>query len=338
MLRSAATFFFALVICPSLASATDPIRACFDWHSDSNGPLPRKDVDNVKYRPISFMRAGLHYDVETFSDMGPVAAEHCFRWEIVNNSRSPNLVIDQLTWPVAGIRVSRMKVGEEYLEYSNIRDRLQPLDVSNPVYAFENEMKPTQSWRTSVPDDRSVGGKEAVYKFLKTKDILPGLSSVDKSILDSLVALISFGEGRSPPPEIHQVVGYGKLAIRVVSRVLQEGSALVITTSAVVSNPPSSETRFGFPALTALQETQPKAVGDPKDADRFLQIFGERLKFSESNRTAWNVGSTVAPNPGGATVFRIRQPVVVTSGDERHCYLVATYTPIPIGLSLQNCW
>jgi hypothetical protein len=327
-----------LALWPIPAMSQTP-RACLDWHKDPKGPLPRRDVDNVLYRSLLFRRTGRKYDVETFSDMEKVGLDHCLRWEIVNNSSSPDLVVDELTWQAAGIRVSRMPTGERSRDYNNRRDRIEPVAASNPVYAFENEMQSTQSWTTSGQATAPTSGDNGpLYKLLKTRELLPGLKSSDDSILDLPVAVISFASDR-PPPEIAQVVGFGELAIRVVSLVTREANGLRISTSAVVSNPPSGEARFGFPVIRALQQTEPKSVGDFDEAGRFLGILSETIRTAEPNRGEWTVSSLIAAKDGTPlTVFRIRHPVTVSVGAERHCYLIATYSPIPVSLSLRSCW
>jgi hypothetical protein len=330
----------ATTLAPACGLAQPLPRACLDWHKDPKGPLPRMDSENVIYRPILFKRAGQDYDVETFSDMSPVKDEHCFRWEIVNSSKSPDLVMDELAWPVAGIRVTRMRPGDKSRDYNNRREQIPPDRQNNLVYAFENEKAPTQSWMASVQAaaSKSNAGSGAGYS-MRTGELLPGLRTGEPSILNRIIAVITLGQDRRAAPEISQVVGYDNLGIRVTSRAVLEGNTLLISTDAQINEPPSNEARFNFSGLSALQRTEPKSVGDLKEAERFLEVFRETVRSSEAFRPEWNFRFPVTVRAGeNVTVYRVLQPVTVSVGAERHCYLTSGYSPIPIGLSLQNCW
>jgi hypothetical protein len=334
-----------LALAPSLASAQSGPRACLDWRRDPMGPLPRKDVDNILYRSILFKRAGLNYDAETFSDMSPAGAEHCFRWEIVNSTRPSgsgrpsDQIIDELTWPAAGIRVRRMQPGDKYRDFASRRDRVEPLNNSNLVFAFEGERTPTQSWMVSQDQQSQASpGKDPEYKTFRTQELLPNLKSAAPSVLQAPVTQISFGGGRLEPPGISQVVGYGDFAIRISSGTNMGGDTLVISTIVELLGPPSGDARFSFPGLTALQQSAPKSVGDQGEAERFLEALRENVGRSEPNRSVWKFENLVRADARDLRVFRILQPVIVSVGEERHCYLASTYTPIAIGLSLAQCW
>ena len=132
-----------LIMFVAAAVAHAQPRACTDWKHDNKGPLPRKDVGNVMYRSVLFNRAGKKYYAETFSDMAQQGNEHCFRWEVVNNSVADKLTIDELSWPAAGIRVRKMLPGDSHRDFNNRRERIEPARRDNPVYAFENKKAPT---------------------------------------------------------------------------------------------------------------------------------------------------------------------------------------------------
>ena len=336
--------YWALLLIAATNFATNPgltqslPRACLDWHKDPGGPLPRMDVDKVIYRSVLFKRTGNNYDVETFSDTSPVGSEHCYRWEIVNVSKSPNPIVDELSWPAAGIRVSRMRPGDENRDYNTKREQIPPGRQDNLVYAFENEKAPTQSWIASVQEAANKPPAGGGFSLRQTGELLPGLKDADGSILNRLIGVLSLGRDRPAAPPISQVVGYGDLSIRIDSRAVIEGRTLLISVDAQISNPPN-EASFNFPALTALKQTEPKSVGDLGEAQRFLATFRETIKYRERFRPEWNFRFPVAVgNDGNTSVFRVLQPVIVYAGEGRHCYLTASYSPVPIGLSLQNCW
>jgi hypothetical protein len=341
----------AIMFAVALASYVSPAlpnspRACLDQLSDPKGPLPRMDADNVIYRSILFRRDKGNYDVETFSDMSPVGSENCFRWEIVNGTkphggRSPEqLIVDHLTWPVAGIRVSKMRPGDDYREFNRRREQIGVKKDNNLVHAFESDRTPTLSWMANAPQSTAQAPSEPLYKFFRTGELLPALDRVESSIREAFVTSISFGKGRAGPPEISQVVGFGGLAVNVTSRVATEGNGLVVTTNTSFKYPAGMDSvRVNLPALAATRQIGPKAVGDASDAARFLEIFRDRLKNPEPVSAESNFRFVIAFGSGDdLNIFRTRQPVVVTVGDERHCYLVSAYTPIPVGLTLDNCW
>ena len=331
--------FSAIAVWPSSWAGAEP-RACVDWHHDPLGPLPPSDADNVLHRTLLFKRADKDYDVETFSDMAEVEEDHCFRWEIVNTSEQSDLVIDELNWQSAGIRVSHMKPGPQFREYNNLRDRIDSKTESNPVYAFENENKPTQSWMTvrSAGEQSEAPKNKPKYVFQRTGELLPDLQA-ESSILDFLVTTISFGEGRAPPGSILQTVGSGELQLQIASEVLVEDKSLIFSTEVSSPSTPSSNIRIGLPAMRALQQTEPKTVGDLKDAIRFLELFKTNNAETElPNQSKWQFRTQVPSFDGGGRIFRVRQPVIASIGESRHCYLVLTYSPIPVGLTLQNCW
>jgi hypothetical protein len=341
MLRALLVAAFSGIAVWPVSSASAEPRACIDWHHDPLGPLPPTDADNVLHRTLLFKRAEKDYNVETFSDMAAVDEDHCFRWEILNTSAPNDLIIDELNWPTAGIRVTHMKPGQQFRDYNNIRDRIDSTTESNLVYAFENEDKPTQSWTTTV---RSAGEQSEApknkpkYEFQRTGELLPDLKA-DSSILDSLVTSISFGEGRASPGPILQSVGSGELQLQITSEVVVEGKSVVILTEVSAPSTPSSDIRFGLPAMRALQQTEPKTVGDLKDAIRFLELFKAQNAETElPSESKWLFRTQVPAFDGGGRIFRVRQPVIASIGESRHCYLVLTYSPIPVGLTLQNCW
>ena len=202
---------------PTSAPAQPVPRACLDWHKDPAGALPRKDVDNVVYRPLLFKRAGQNYDVETFSDMSPVGMETCFRWEIVNSSPSPDLLIDELAWPAAGIRITRMRPGDANRDYNNRREQIPSAKLNNSVYAFEKEETPTLSWITTVQNAANPpgagGGPGSILR--RTGELLPALKNAEPSIMNAIVSVLTLGGDRRAAPEILQVVGYGGLSIQL---------------------------------------------------------------------------------------------------------------------------
>src|ERR1700730_9590902 len=214
---------------PTSAPAQPVPRACLDWHKDPAGALPRKDVDNVVYRPLLFKRAGQNYDVETFSDMSPVGMETCFRWEIVNSSPSPDLLIDELAWPAAGIRITRMRPGNANRDYNNRREQIPSAKLNNSVYAFEKEETPTLNWITTVQNAANPpgagGGPGSILR--RTGELLPALKNAEPSIMNAIVSVLTLGGDRRAAPEILQVVGYGGLSIRITSRASIEGSTLL---------------------------------------------------------------------------------------------------------------
>ena len=324
------------------SGAAQPLpRACLDWHKDPKGPLPKMDLDNAIYRPILFKRTGKNYDVETYSDMSLVGNETCFRWEIVNSSQSSDLLIDELAWPAAGIRIAGMRPGDNNRDYNNRREQIPSTKQNNPVYAFENEQTPTLSWTTTAQNaanqPNSGGGLGAILR--RTVELLPGLKNAEPSIMNAIVSVVTLGSDRRAAPEISQVVGYGGLSIRITSRASIEGSTLLVSTDAVISNPPTAEARFNFPALSALKQTEPKSLGNIEEAQRFLDIFRNTVRSPESFRPEWSFRFPVSVRPGeNVDIYRVRQPVTVSVGEERHCYLAAGYSPIPVGLTLQNCW
>jgi hypothetical protein len=326
---------------PSSGSAQPLPRACLDWRKDPQGPLPKKDVDNAVYRPILFKRADKKYDVDTYSDMSPVGTENCFRWEIVNSSPSSDLLIDELAWPAAGIRITRMRPGDANRDYNNRREQIPSAKLNNPVYAFEKEATPTLSWLATAQNAANQpdtgGGPPPTLR--RTGELLPALKNAEPSIMNAIVSVVTLGSDRRAAPEISQVVGYGSLSIRITSRASIDGSTLLVSTDAVISEPPSGEARFNFPALSALKQTEPKSLGNVEEAQRFLDIFRDTLRSPESFRPEWNFRFPVSVRPGeNVDIFRVRQPVIVSVGEERHCYLAAGYSPIPVGLTLQNCW
>jgi hypothetical protein len=269
---------------PTSGSAQSPPRACLDWHKDPQGALPRKDVDNEIYRPILFKRAGKNYDAETFSDMSPVGDENCFRWEIVNSSSSSDLLIDELAWPAAGIRVTRMRPGDNNRDYNNRREQIPSAKQNNLVYAFEKEQTPTMSWiataQNTANQPNGGGGPGPVLRH--TGELLPALKNAEPSIMNAIVSVVTLGGDRRAAPEISQVVGYGGLSIRVTSRASIEGSTLLVATDAVISEPPSGEARFNFPGAFRPQadrtEIPRQCRGGPAFSGYFprdRQIAGE---------------------------------------------------------------
>jgi hypothetical protein len=280
--------------------------------------------------------------------VAPVEDQHCFRWEVVNSSKlsdppidlqPPDLTIHELIWPVAGIRVLHIPPGERFREFNNLRDRSNPAMGSNPVFVFEGTTdltKPTQSW---IPTPvTSTPAKSANYDYKRTGELLPGLKA-STSILNSRVAIISFGEGRAPPGEISQVVGFGELELRVLSHVTLENNIVMISTNVAAKNIPSPEVRFSLPAMRAMQQVNPKAIGDIGEATEFLNRLDKTNgQLEEANHFEWAFRVEVPATGGNGRVFRVHQPVVVSLGESRHCYLVRAYSAIPVGLTVQNCW
>jgi hypothetical protein len=236
-----------------------------------------------------------------------------------------------------------MMAGDNNREYNNRRDRIDAANRSNPVYAFENEQQVTQSWATSPPQPQEQGpsssDKEPKYEIKPAREIQQKMG-IQTGVNPTVpIAVVSFSKGREPPPEINQEVGFGKVLIRIQSRVAPAGNQLQVLTNAVVANPPEGGARYGFPGIVALQRTEPKTLGDPKDAARFVEAFREASQTTEPRRDAWNVSLSLAPtDDGNFSIYRVFQPVTVFAGESSHCYLVATYSPIPIGFTLQDCW
>jgi hypothetical protein len=334
-----ATLVCCVIFCSNKAIAGADPRACLDLRTDPQGPLLDQDTDNLLHRQLLFKRAGSNYHVDTFSDMAVSGQENCFRWEILNSSGTPDLSIDELTWPSGDIRVSHFVPGVR--EFNNLRDRVSAKNDSNPVYAFENENKPTQSWIVvkSDTEENDNQGKTAKYTFQRTGELLPKLNA-DKSILDSPVTTISFGEGRPPPGEIMQTVGSGDVGLQLNSNVEVVGENIVISNIVnATSKGDSEKIRFGLPTMRALQKIKPRTVGDLDDATQFLEAFGGYSKALEDfGQHEWKFVTEVPALGDGGRVFRVRQPVIISTDNSRHCYLVLVYSPIPVGMTLQNCW
>jgi len=327
-----------LVLWP--APAHPQPRACLDFPNDPNGPLPRQDIDKNVYRKVPFKRAGRSYYVETFSDLanpsGP--SEHCFRWEAVNASGS-DLPISTFAWPRADIKVDPLRPGEEYREKNNRREHVRAQRTDNDVYAFENERQRTQSWILAGAPDPAGSDTSAIYRATRTRLVLPGLSQLGAPILEGQIVEITFGGNRAPPPEISQIVGFGRFAVRVVSQLVSRDGVLTVTTQASVNNPERLEARLAFPSLRALEQIRPQQIAAPQEAIRFMGLYQDLRNQFESNRGEWSFSS---PIPGNlqepARVFRVKQPVIVAADGVRHCYLVATYSLVPITLTLDHCW
>ncbi len=251
----------AIALWPSSGSAAPDPRACLPMTRDLQGPLPRMDVDNVVYRSVPFRRDRMYYVVETFSDMAQAGDQLCFRWEVVNSSMLSDqtidpppsgLTIDELIWPVAGIRAVHALPGVP--EYNNLRDRSDARNDSNPVHLFEGTPDLTNLTQSWIPTRvTNAPAKSPIYDYKRGGELLPALKA-NPSILNSLVAIISFGEERSPPEAISQTVGYSEVELQVLSHVMLENNTLMISTNVAASHVPSPEVRIK--AITLGQTTR----------------------------------------------------------------------------------
>jgi hypothetical protein len=283
--------------------------------------------------------------------------------------------IDELNWPAASIRVQHMLAGDDRREHNNIRDRIEAKNGSNPVYAFENEQQVTQSWQTkeqtaaeSTPPPQSSGqqsnGQESSSNTLPSQSNGQAASSREKNpkfetkpadqvrakmgIKIDLnpnvpITVISFPEGYEKPLQIDQEVGFGRVLIRVQSEVIPSKDQVRLFTKAYVEKLPEevaqAAPRFVFPGMIALKRIEPKTLGDREDAAKFVNYFHEAQVPSEPPLYSWDLNLTVArTSDGSLSIYRVLQPIAVFASGSSHCYLVATYSPIPIGFTLRDCW
>ena len=172
-------------------------------------------------------------------------------------------------------------------------------------------------------------------KVMRTKDVLPNLKGEPRT-LSAPVSLLQLDN--APAPLISQSVGFGDLSLQITSRAVPESSRIVISTNIAVISGRTNEVRFNFPALRAMEQAKPSRIGDSAEAQRFVSAFREKLKASEPSKGEWNFTFPVSITNGKREVFRTRQPIVISTGDQQHCYLIATYSPIPVTLSLLDCW
>jgi hypothetical protein len=325
----------------SVVAQTSP-RACLSLPNDPTGALPRKDVDNVIYRMVWFDRSDRKYEAETFSDTALAGADRCFRWEAVNSSKSDpskaNTVIDEFTWPAGFIGAQHMEAGDGKRLWNIRRDNLDAAQQSNPVYAFEHGEQITQSWVTSSPKLPDSERKGLKYEVTPSGQVQKAAGIFDAPNPNALLTVIYIVNGGDFPPEIQQDVGIGRVMISIRSSVGPHDRLLSVTIRAAVTNPPEGEARYGFPGLVALEQSRPKEVGNSADAAKFLNAFREAAQNPQSRRES-NVNLDVAPDrDGNFSIYRVLQPVAIITGESRYCYLVATYSPVPIGFTLQDCW
>jgi hypothetical protein len=127
--------------------------------------------------------------------------------------------------------------------------------------------------------------------------------------------------------------------VRVISQLISRVGVLTVTTQASVQNPRGLDARLAFPSLRALEQTKPQQIAAPEEAVRFLGLYQDLKKQFEPNRGEWSFSSPIPANlRESVRVFRVKQPVIVAADGVRHCYLVATYSPVPITLTLDDCW
>jgi hypothetical protein len=326
-----------LFLAPASLLGQHRTRAC-----DVGPPgLPEQDAA-VIFRNLPFTHAQIQHRLKTFSESaqsGQTMSEYCFRYEVENAGDRP---IRNLQWALASIWADPLNPGLPNRRYNVKRRQIvdPPIDIDSRINTFENTPVMTRAYADRRdPQSATLKVNPSQQTVLTAGDVIPQLTPWLKQSNLPVVPIIALRLSNDPGTLTYRLSddynGPG-FQLSTTSTARRQGQDVLIDTTVSAKGAASQSAQLAMPALYALQ--QPKDTRDINEYSSFLSRFLENSKRFEPNKNVWNftlrVPLTMLTN---GSVYQMRHPIVLQSGESFDCVLVESYSPLALNFALPQC-
>jgi hypothetical protein len=312
-------------------------RACLSKDDDSSGGLPSNDPEVIYDKP-QIVHQQTPYSVEVFSATAPKPQQRfdqCFRYEA--EDAGPNN-INAFYWGLAGLWLDPMYLKSRYSRKKVLPVDDTPREIRTRLTAFANDQADTKAWGP-VPRPKEQAQTSARFDVnVLPDDVLAGLAEYLRNHKLPPRPLTAFylHESGQEASTLEDAYNGPDIKIELRSDAKREGDHIVLRTEVVAGGSASTEARYLMPALLALQVPQQEL--NFKAYDEFLSRYQsaqrEAVSYQPSRVFTLSVPASTLP---GRAVYRMLHPIAIERKGERACFLAASYAPLALSFSLQDC-
>jgi|SRR5688572_3596272 len=327
-----------LALTPASLLGQHRTRAC-----DVGPPgLPEQDPA-VVFRNLPFTHSQIQHRLKTFSESalsGQAMSEYCFRYEVEN---AGDLPIRNLQWGLASIWADPLNRGFPARRYSVKRRQIvdPPIDMDSRINTFENTPVMTRAHADRRdPQSAALKVNPSQQTVLTAGDVIPQLTPWLKQSNLPVVPIIALRLSNDAGAVTYRLSddynGPG-FQLSTTSTARRVGEDVLIDTTVSAKGSASQSAQLAMPALYALQ-TPKETLRDIDEYAAFLSRFRDNSKKFEQNKNVWNftvrVPLTMLTN---GSVYQMRHPIVLQSGESFDCILVESYSPLALNFALPQC-
>jgi hypothetical protein len=333
----------ALIMMSVLALASGDLfgqrrpRAC-----DVGPPgLPEQDA-TVVFRNLPFTHSQNQHRLKTFSESalsGQAMSEYCFRYEVENAGTHP---IRNLQWALATIWADPLNPGLPNRRYNVKRRQIvdPPIDVDSRINTFENTPVMTRAHADRRdPQSATLKANPSQQAVLTAGDVMPQLAPWLQQSNLPVVPIVALRLANDPGTVAYRLsddYNAPGFQLSTTSIARRAGQDVLIETNVSVKGTTQSA-QLAMPALHALQSPK-DTVRDLNEYTAFLSRFRDNSNKFEPNKNTWNftmrVPLTALTN---GSVYQMRHPIVLQSGESFDCILVESYSPLALNFALPQC-
>jgi hypothetical protein len=342
-----------LLVSVAATLAQQPVQqsphACMSIDEDAPPPGLKSSYGNVIAAKVQIMHNQKAYYIRVYSDTAPKPQERfdqCFRYEAENEGLG---AVRSFYWELGGIWADPFHPRPEDRRSRSIVRAVDdtPRPVPTRVFAFENEWGDTKAWAPvpRQPSQQSTGQGAAGkgwpwFGSVDHSSIVAGLEDFLKNnrLPQGLVLAYHFDEPHLRASTLQDIYTAPGIKVELRSDAVRKDDQIVLSVEVMATGSAAHTARYVMPALRAMWHPE-ATVLDLTAYNEFLDRFRSVAREAEPYRERWvfNTSIPVSVLPE-RVVYRIIHPIAIErKNGERDCFLAASYSPLALSFSLQQC-